>query len=64
MVKSVIEQKIPLATCATETGIVTPSPSQLGLTQNVVAALSPTEELTNYKAIQQIVYLFPLSFHL
>ena len=62
MVKSVIEQKIPLATCATETGIVTPLPSQLGLTQKVVAALSPTEELT--KAIQQIVYLFPLSFHL
>ena len=62
MFKSVIEQNIPLATCATETGIVIPLPSQLGLTQKVVAALSPTEELT--KSIQQIVYLFPLSFHL
>ena len=62
MVKSVIEQKIPLATCDTETGRVTPSPSQLDLAQKVVVSLSPTEELT--KSIQQILCLFPLWFHL
>ena len=50
MVKSVIEQKMPLATCVTETGIVAPSPSQLDLVQKVITALSPTKELT--KSIQ------------
>ena len=46
MVKSVIEQKMPLAAYATETGIVTLSPTQLDLAEKIVAALSPIEELT------------------
>ena len=46
MVKSVIEQKMSLAAYATETGIVTLSPTQLDLTEKIVAALSPVEEPT------------------
>ena len=46
MVKSVIEQKMSLAAYATETGIVTLSPTQLDLAEKIVAALSPVEELT------------------
>ena len=46
MVKSVIEQKMSLAAYATETGIVTLSPTQLDLTEKIVAALSPFKELT------------------
>ena len=46
MVKSVIEQKMLLAAYATETGIVTLSPTQLDLAEKIVAALSPVEELT------------------
>ena len=46
MVKSVIEQKMSLAAYATETGIVTLSPTQLDLAEKIVAALLPVEELT------------------
>ena len=46
MVKSVIEQKMSLAAYATETGIVTLSPTQLDLAEKIIAALSPVEELT------------------
>ena len=46
MVKSVIEQKMSLGAYATETGIVTLSPTQLDLAEKIVAALSPVEELT------------------
>ena len=46
MVKSVIEQKMSLAAYATETGIVTLSPTQLDLAEKIVVALSPIEELT------------------
>ena len=46
MVKSVIEQKMSLAAYATETEVVTLSPTQLDLADKIVAALSPIEELT------------------
>ena len=46
MVKSVIKQKTSLAAYATETGIVTLSPTQLDLAEKIVAAFSPVEELT------------------
>ena len=63
-VKSVIEQKMSLAAYVIETGIVTLSPTQLDLEENTVAAFSPIEELTKLSPFQQIVHLFPLSFHL
>ena len=46
MVKSVVEQKMALAAYASETGIVTLSPPQLDLIDNIIASLSPIEELT------------------
>ena len=46
MVKSVVEQKMALAAYASETGIVTLSPTQLDLIDNIIASLSPIEELT------------------
>ena len=45
MVKSIIEQKTSLAVYATETEIVTLSPTQLDLAEKILAALSPIEEL-------------------
>ena len=59
MVKSVIEQKMSLAAYATETGIVTLSPTQLDLVEKIVAALSPIEELTksisaNYASVSLV----------
>ena len=41
MVKSVVEQKMALAAYASETGIVTLSPTQLDLIDNIIASLSP-----------------------
>ena len=46
MVKSVIKQKMSLDAYATETGIVTLSPTQLDLAEKIVATLSPIEEIT------------------
>ena len=46
MVKSVIEQKMSLVVYATETRIVTLSPTQLDLAEKIVDALLPIEELT------------------
>ena len=46
MVKSVIEQKMSLVVYATETGMVTLSPTQLDLAEKIVTALLPSEELT------------------
>ena len=46
MVKSMIEQKMSLAAYAIETGIVTLSSTKLDLTEKIIAALSPLEELT------------------
>ena len=46
MVKLVVEQKMALAAYVSETGIVTLSPTQLDLIDNIIASLSPIEELT------------------
>ena len=45
-VKSVVEQKMALVAYASETGIVTLSPTQLDLIDNIIASLLPIEELT------------------
>ena len=63
MVKSVIEQKMPLAAYATETGIITLSPTQLDLAEKIIVALSLIGELTKSISVD-CVHLFPLSFHL
>ena len=57
MVKSVIEQKMSLVIYATETRIVTLSPTQLDLAEKIVAALLPIEELT--KSISVDFACFP-----
>ena len=46
MVKSVVEQKMALAAYASETGIVTLSPTQLDLVDKIISSLSAIEELT------------------
>ena len=46
MVNPVIEQKMSLAAYATETGIVTLSPTQMDLAEKIVAVFSLIEELT------------------